>query len=91
MKRNDVEKKSLGARVNRLTGQLKAVGRMIDEDRECPDVLHTISAIHAALRGLEGKLLEDHLHHCVCEAARDPKQLETRIDELIKLFKKRPA
>ena len=62
---------------------------MIEEDRECPEVLNTISAVHSALRALEAKLLEDHVRHCVCDAAADPKQLETRLEEMVTLYKRR--
>jgi len=91
MRRESDNKKPLIARVNRIAGQVQGVGRMIEEDRDCPEILHTISAIHSALRGLESKLLEDHLKHCVCEAAADPSQLEQRLEQLIKLYKRRLA
>lgn len=91
MQRDCLQQQPLTARVNRIAGQVRGVGRMIEENRECPEILHTISAIHAALRGLEAKLVEDHLHHCVTEATADPAQLERRIEELISLYKRRLA
>lgn len=62
---------------------------MIDDDRDCVEILNTISAIHSALRGLEGKLLEDHVCNCVHDAAKDPAQLEKRLEELISLYRRR--
>ncbi len=77
------------ARVKKIAGQVQGVGRMIENNRECPEILHTISAIHSALRGLEARLLEDHVRHCVKDAAADPAQLEQRLDEIIALYKRR--
>ena len=91
MKRDETSRKPLLTRVNRIAGQVQGVARMIEEDRDCAEVLNTISAIHSALRGLESTLLEDHVRHCVCDAAKDPKHLEQRLDEIVTLYKRRLA
>ncbi len=81
----------LRGRLNKIIGQLQGVGRMIEENRDCPEILHTLSAVHSALRGLEAKLVEDHVRHCVTEAAAEPGQLERRLEEMIALYKRRLA
>ena len=91
MKRDCHNIAPLAARVNKISGQVLGVGRMIEENRECPDILHTISAIHSALRGLEARLLEDHVRHCVVDAAADPAQLDRRLEEIVALYKRRLA
>lgn len=78
-------------RVRKITGQIQGVGRMIEGNRECPEILHTISSIHSALRSLEAKLLEDHIRHCVTDAATDSAQLDRRLEEIIALYKRRLA
>lgn len=89
MQRNCQQRGPLLSRVKRIVGQVQGIGRMIESDRECPEVLHTISAVHAALRALEAKLLEDHVRHCVTDAATDPERLNQRLDEIIALYKRR--
>jgi DNA-binding FrmR family transcriptional regulator len=91
MERDCCQTKPLLGRVNRIAGQVQGIGRMIEENRDCPEILHTISAVHAALRALEAKLLEDHVTHCVTEAASDPRQLDRRLEELVALYKRRLA
>jgi DNA-binding FrmR family transcriptional regulator len=81
----------LQRRVNKIAGQIQGVGRMLADNRDCPDILHTISAIHSALRSLEAALLQDHVRHCVTEAATDPAQLERRLEEIVALYKRRLA
>lgn len=91
MERECHQTKPLVGRINKISGQVQGVGRMIEENRECPEILHTISAIHSALRSLEAKLLEDHVRHCVSDAATDPARLERRLEEIIALYKRRLA
>ena len=91
MKRDCHDTKPLVGRINKIAGQVQGVGRMIEENRECPEILHTISAIHSALRSLEAKLLEDHVRHCVTDAATNPVLLEKRLEEIVALYKRRLA
>ena len=60
--------KALAARVNRIEGQIRGIGRMIGEDRYCVDVLTQVAAVRSALDALGMKLLEHHLHGCVAHA-----------------------
>ena len=89
MHRECADKSPLLARIKKITGQTQGIARMIGEDRDCPEILNTITAIHSALRALEAKLLEDHVRHCVTDAATDPGKLETRLEEIITLYKRR--
>lgn len=64
------EKKRYAARIRRIEGQVRGIGRMIDEEQYCIDVLTQISAVNSALRSLALTLLDAHLHHCVLHAAQ---------------------
>jgi len=63
-------KTGLAKRLNRIEGQVRGIGRMIDEDRYCIDVLTQVSAVQSALDALALQLLEHHLHGCVQHAVR---------------------
>lgn len=56
-------------RLRRLEGQVRGVERMIDDGRYCIDILTQISALTKALEGVALGLLDDHLRHCVLDAA----------------------
>jgi len=58
-------------RLRRIEGQVRGLQRMVDEDAYCIDVLTQISAATAALQSVALALLEDHLSHCVTDAARE--------------------
>ena len=68
--REDSRKRALGKRVNRVEGQIRGIGRMIEEDRYCIDVLTQLAAVRSALDALGLELLEHHLHGCVQQAVR---------------------
>ena len=57
--------KKLKTRINKVTGQLNGVNKMIDENRYCVDVLTQKSAIESALKEIGYLVLEDHLKTCV--------------------------
>ena len=63
------EKQALLGRLRRIEGQIRGLQRMVDEDTSCIDVLTQISAATRALQAVALGLLEDHLRHCVVEAA----------------------
>jgi DNA-binding FrmR family transcriptional regulator len=58
-------KKGVLKRLNRIEGQVRGLGRMVEEDRYCIDVVTQISAVRAALRRAEEEILRDHVAHCV--------------------------
>ena len=57
-------------RLRRIEGQVRGIARMVDEDTYCIDVLTQVSAVTKALQAVSLGLVEDHLSHCVVEAAR---------------------
>ncbi|NNU17049.1 metal-sensitive transcriptional regulator [Parvularcula sp. ZS-1/3] len=52
-------------RLARIEGQVRGIGKMIEDDRYCIDVVRQVQAIKAALSGLETVILDDHLATCV--------------------------
>ena len=57
-------------RLKRIEGQARGISRMIDEEKYCIDILTQISAVTSALESVGLGLLDDHLRHCVADAAR---------------------
>ncbi len=63
------EKQRYLARLKRIEGQTRGIHRMIDEEQYCIDILTQISAINSALKNVAFGLLDDHMKHCVRDAA----------------------
>lgn len=62
---NEAQSKKMKARVNRVSGQVAGIGRMIDEDRYCLEILDQIAAARSALDALGVELLSAHIEGCV--------------------------
>jgi CsoR family transcriptional regulator, copper-sensing transcriptional repressor len=58
-------------RLRRIEGQVRGVQKMVDTDTYCIDILTQVSAITKALQAVSLGLLEDHVTHCVVDAARE--------------------
>lgn len=56
--------------MRRIEGQVRGIARMIEDDTYCIDILTQVSAVTKALQAVSIGLVEDHLGHCVVEAAR---------------------
>lgn len=72
-------------RLNRIEGQVRGLGRMVEEDRYCIDIVTQIAATRAALRRLEEQILKDHVGHCVEHAIASGNKADQRrkIEELM--------
>jgi DNA-binding FrmR family transcriptional regulator len=58
-------------RLRRIEGQVRGIARMVDDDAYCIDVLTQVSAVTRALQAVSLGLLEEHIAHCVVDAARE--------------------
>ena len=58
-------------RLRRIEGQIRGLEKMIEDDKYCIDILTQVSAATRALQSVALGLLEDHLGHCVAQAAAE--------------------
>jgi DNA-binding FrmR family transcriptional regulator len=57
-------------RLRRIEGQIRGLQRMVEDDKYCIDILTQVSAATKALQSFSLVLLDEHLEHCVVDAAR---------------------
>lgn len=65
--RTEQELRLLKNRLSRMTGQLNGIGRMLDENRYCGDILTQIAAVESALQAFGHLILKEHMETCVVE------------------------
>jgi CsoR family transcriptional regulator, copper-sensing transcriptional repressor len=81
------DKQAYMRRLKRIEGQVRGIGRMIEEDQYCIDILTQVSAINKALHAVSMGLLEEHIAHCVVGAANtsqatgDPSIVQDKVRE----------
>lgn len=85
---NEATRTNVRARLKRTKGQLAGIERMVEEDRDCVDVLVQIAAVRAALAKAAALILEDHVTTCVTKAVRggDLARRKATTDELLDVF-----
>lgn len=84
--RGDKELKLLKNRISRIIGQLNGIGKMLDDNRYCGDILTQIAAAESALKSVGYIVLEEHMKTCVVEQVQNG---NTEImDEAMELMKK---
>ena len=64
-------------RLKRIEGQVRGLIRMVEENKNCEDVLIQIGSVKAALHKTGQVILENHLSHCVIDGIRDGKEEDT--------------
>ena len=76
-------------RLARTIGHLEAVKKMVEDGRDCSEVLVQLAAVRSALNSTSRLILKDHIEHCIVDAVEQHDQtaigeLERAIDQLLK-------
>lgn len=81
-------KQKLVNRVRRLRGQIEAVEKAIDEERDCFAILQTVAACRGAINRLMAEIMEDHIRYHLLSPDRPPQSQEVQAaEELIAVVK----
>jgi len=84
--RDGKEKKHIKRRLSVIEGQIRGVQKMVDDERNCEELLTQLSAADHAIKSLAYIILNRHLHSCVVENIEAGNHQV--IDEIVDLFKK---
>jgi DNA-binding FrmR family transcriptional regulator len=78
-----INKEDYLKRLRRIEGQVRGLQRLVDEDAYCIDVLNQVSAVTKALQSVAVGLLDEHVRHCVRDAATgdDPDRADEMVTE----------
>ncbi|NGN65158.1 metal-sensitive transcriptional regulator [Streptomyces sp. A7024] len=68
-------------RLRRIEGQIRGLQRMVEEDVYCIDILTQVSAGTKALQSFAVQLLQEHLRHCVADAAAGGGDVDEKVEE----------
>jgi len=83
------ETKNIINRLSRAAGHLESVKRMVEEGRDCSDVLIQLAAVRSAINNVGKLLLSDHMEHCIVDAVENGdheaiEKLKKAIDQFLK-------
>ena len=76
-------------RMSRAIGHMESIKRMIEDGRDCSEVLIQLSAVKSAINNTGKIILQDHIEHCIVDAVEHGdkdaiKELEIAIDRFMK-------
>ena len=80
--RPESESKALTARLRKITGQLNGIERMLEQDRDCAEILTQLVSARRGLKALSEKLIHSHMQHCI-EGARDQNDARQKLRDLL--------
>jgi DNA-binding FrmR family transcriptional regulator len=76
------------ARVRRMQGQVEALARLLNEQRDCNDVLQQIAALRGAATSLMADVLEEHLKEHLSARSASAEQRGRDLSELARIVKR---
>ena len=74
--KNHMDTESVTKRLKRIEGQVRGLIRMVEEDKDCEDILIQIGSAKAALHKAGQVVLEGHLSHCLIKDVREGREEE---------------
>jgi len=80
---SDQDKERLIKRLHRIEGQVRGLCEMVENDRDCMDVLRQIASVSGALRGVWTQVVGDHIYGCIARAALDTEASNKLVKELV--------
>ena len=84
-------KEELQKRLRRIEGQVRGVQKMLDEDRDCHEIIQQLSAIRSAVQGASLMFMRQYASDCLMGADKaDRASREVLVDDLIQLLGKVP-
>jgi DNA-binding FrmR family transcriptional regulator len=77
------DQRAIVVRLNRATGQLAAVARMIDEGRDCEEIVGQLAAVSKAVNSVAFTLVFASLKQCLVEDRKDAEAVSARLQRLL--------
>lgn len=89
-KANEIEqerlKKNVLSRMKRIEGQVRGIQRMIDDGKECEDILVQVRAVRSALQSANKLILKRYMIRCHAEATEEGASQEESLEKFIKVL-----
>ena len=93
--KNETSKSKLIKRLRRIEGQVRGVQSMLEEERDCRDIMQQLTAIHSAIQSTSRVFFRDYASMCLTEMDQDQnipieEKREKMVKEMIDLLDKTP-
>ncbi|MGF3066494.1 metal-sensitive transcriptional regulator [Facklamia sp. P12945] len=85
----DNNKKNLLNRLKRAEGQLRGVQKMLEEDRDCMDIVTQLTAIRSSVDRIMGIIMVENLKECLTTGDKDSEKQNQRLEQAISMIIKK--
>ena len=75
--------------LKRTEGQLRGIQKMIEEEKECVDVITQLSAVRSSVDRIMGLIVAENLKHCLENSELDDKTQDEKIEQAIQMIVKK--
>lgn len=83
------DKKKISNRLKRTEGQIRGILKMIDEDKECIDIVTQLSAVRSSIDRVMGLVVAENFKKCLEEPHENPELQKEKIEQAIQLIIKK--
>lgn len=81
--------KTILNRLKRTEGQLRGIQKMIEEEKDCLDVIHQLSAVRSSVDRIMGVIVAENLRDCLENPDKSAETQQARIEQAIQLIIKK--
>ncbi len=83
--------KAISNRLSKAIGHLESVKKMVEDDRDCSEVLIQLAAVRSAINNCGKEILKEHISHCIVHAVQDgDDEAIAELNEAVDKFMKNP-
>ncbi|KAF1301018.1 metal-sensitive transcriptional regulator [Enterococcus sp. JM9B] len=83
------EQKKIINRLRRTEGQIRGIQKMMEEEKECIDIITQLSAVRSSIDRVMGMIVADNLKNCFENPEKDPKEQAEKLEQAINMIIKK--
>lgn len=83
------DKKKVIHRLRRTEGQIRGIQKMIEEDKECIDIITQLSAVRSSIDRVMGMIVAENLKNCFVAPENDPEEQAKKLEQAINMIIKK--
>jgi len=87
---NQESKEQLIKRLKRIEGQVRGLQTMLDDERECREIMQQFSAVSSAIKSTSRRFFQDYAALCLTDRGEDPQSNQDLLSEMMALLDKTP-
>lgn len=76
-------------RLKRAEGQMRGIQKMIEDEKDCVDIVTQLSAVRSSIDRIMGIIVAENLKDCLLNPKQDPNKQQDKIDQAVQLIVKK--